>query len=297
MQEIIQELTKAHLTFRCDEPMSLHTTFKAGGRASVYVEPKDANEFVQVFKLVKKTGIKYLVIGCGSNLLITDNGFKGVVISTANLMGISVKGDIVTANSGEKLSSVCKFGLDNGLTGMEFAGGIPGSVGGGLYMNAGAYGGELKDIVCSAKLLVDGEIKEYSADKLALSYRHSIVEDISAVVLSVDFKLLRGDVVAARAKLKELNTRRRDKQPLDKPSAGSTFKRPAGNFAGTLIEKCGLKGFCIGGACVSTKHAGFIVNNGGATASDIISLIQHVKRTVYKEYGIDFQPEVKIIGE
>ena len=164
-------------------------------------------------------------------------------------------------------------------------------------MNAGAYGGELKDIVCSAKLLVDGEIKEYSADKLALSYRHSIVEDISAVVLSVDFKLLRGDVVAARAKLKELNTRRRDKQPLDKPSAGSTFKRPEGNFAGTLIEKCGLKGFCIGGACVSTKHAGFIVNNGGATASDIISLIQHVKRTVYKEYGIDLQPEVKIIGE
>lgn len=297
MQEFIDELIKADIEFKLDEPMSLHTTFKAGGKASVFIAPKDINDFVKVFKLAVKTGIKYLVIGCGSNLLVTDKGFNGAIICTSNLMGLSMRENIVTAYAGERLSSVCRFALDNGLTGMEFAGGIPGSVGGGLFMNAGAYGGELKDIVKSAKLLVGGEVAQYALDELELSYRHSIVEGIGAVVLSVDFELERGDVCAARAKLKELNAKRREKQPLEFPSAGSTFKRPEGNFAGTLIEKSGLKGFSIGGACVSKKHAGFIINNADATASDIISLINHVKKTVYEKYGVELQPEVKIIGE
>ena len=297
MRDVAEELKRLNIKFSIDEPMAKHTTFKAGGKAALFVEPENTIKFVQALEVIKKAGMKYLVIGCGSNLLISDSGFNGAIISTLGLTEISAKDNVITALAGARLSSVCLFGLDNGLVGMEFAGGIPGSVGGGLFMNAGAYGGELKDVVKSAKLLVNGDILEYSNDKLDLSYRHSIISIIDAVVLSVDFCLDFGDVEAARGKLKELNARRKQKQPLEYPSAGSTFKRPPGNFAGTLIEKCGLKGYSIGGACVSNKHAGFIVNLGGATASDIISLIKYVRSTVFEKCGVDLQPEVRIIGE
>ncbi len=296
MKKFIEILKNSNTAFLTDEPMKDHVTFKAGGNAAVFVEPKDLDTLKRVISAAEEWGIKYMVIGNGSNLLIKDSGYSGAVICLNSLNDITVKGDEITAMAGAKLSAVCKTALDNGLVGMEFAGGIPGTVGGGLFMNAGAYGGELKDIVLSADILSNGEIKTYSLDDLELSYRHSKVGELG-VVISVTFGLDKGDADAGREKLRELNMRRKDKQPVEYPSAGSTFKRPEGHFAGALIEGCGLKGCRVGGACVSEKHAGFIINDKEATASHIIELIEHVQKTVFEKYGVELEPEVRIIGE
>ena len=297
MQELTERLTKADIAYKLDEPMKLHTTFRAGGCAKLFIEPKDVKELKNVIRILEDAGIKYMTMGCGSNLLVRDGGYDGAIISMCALDGLRIEGDTLYAEAGARLSSVCLFALDNGLIGLEFAGGIPGSVGGGLFMNAGAYGGELKDVVSGATLLLGGEVRHFALEELELSYRHSVIGDIGAVVLEVEFAIERGDVAAAREKLKELNRRRKEKQPLELPSAGSTFKRPEGYFAGALIEGAGLKGARIGGACVSEKHAGFIVNDNGATASDIIALIEHVSECVNEKYGVMLTPEVRIIGD
>lgn len=297
MHQVTRQLEDLGVIYRQNEPMSRHTTFKAGGAAKIFIEPKDENELLNVINILENAGIKYMTIGCGSNLLIRDGGYSGTIISMCALNSLKIVGDTLHAMAGARLSNTCMFALDNGLMGMEFAGGIPGSVGGGLFMNAGAYGGEMKDIVTGASVIREGRIIRLSSEQLDLGYRHSSIERDGGIITQVEMTLSRGDVGEARAKLKELNRRRKEKQPLEYPSAGSTFKRPEGHFAGALIEGAGLKGCRIGGACVSEKHAGFIVNDKNATADDIISLIEHVKQVVLDKYGVELTPEVRIIGD
>ncbi len=287
----------AGLQYIKDEPMSLHTTFRTGGPADYFILPKTCEELENAIDFTDLYGVKRLVLGFGSNVLILDGGFRGAVICLSKMNEISVSGDKLCAMAGARLSSLTSYALNNGLTGSEFAGGIPGSVGGAVFMNAGAYGGEIKDIILSARVLKEGKILTLSKDELKLSYRSSSVMKDGGTVISAEFLLKRGDVNAAREYLKELNEKRRQKQPLNYFSAGSTFKRPEGYFAGALIEECGLKGYEVNGACVSKKHAGFVVNKGGAASKDILQVIKHVKDTVFKEKGVELEPEVRIIGD
>lgn len=281
-----------------NHPMSEETSFKTGGPADIFVRPKSIDAFVNALQELRGRGIDIFIMGGGSNLLVRDGGIRGAVITTSALNGISAEGNIINVEAGAKLSRVCSFAHSNGLVGFEFAGGIPGTVGGGVFMNAGAYGGEMKDVVrsvCAADK--EGNLINLEAKDLELSYRKSAVEKLGIVVLSAKIELSKGDVAAAREYLLELNKRRRDKQPVEFPSAGSTFKRPEGNFAGTLIEKAGLKGRRVGGAEVSTKHAGFIINIGKATTTDILALIDIVKSEVYEQFGVMLEPEVRMVGE
>jgi UDP-N-acetylmuramate dehydrogenase len=280
-------------------PMSEHTTFKTGGIADMMLLPATEEEAAAALRFLKDGAIPYVVIGRGSNLIVRDGGYRGAVVKLAeNFSRIGVSGVYVTAQAGATLAELVHTAHANGLTGMEYAGGIPGSVGGAVVMNAGAYGGEIKDHVEAVNIL-DRDLTPARMENAGLcyGYRSSILQTNGATVLSAVFRLEEGDVQRAREVLGDLNRQRRDKQPLQYPSAGSVFKRPAGNFAGTLIEKAGLKGYAIGGAQVSEKHAGFIINTGGARASDIIALIAHVQKTVLLKSGVALEPEVKIIGE
>ena len=279
--------------------LSSCTSFKIGGKADLFVQPDSVEKLTAVVSECKKIGAKILILGKGSNLLVSDEGFRGVVISTSKLDKIELIDEAtVYCQSGVTLSKLCRFALDNSLTGLEFAYGIPGSAGGAAYMNAGAYGGEMKDVLFKCDhLSADGVISSYSDSELDLSYRHSVYSKSDKIITALYLKLRKGDKDEIKAKMDELMGKRRDKQPLEYPSAGSTFKRPEGYFAGALVEECGLKGFTVGGAQVSEKHAGFVINIGGATASDVIGVIEHCKKTVYESKGVMLEPEVEIIGQ
>lgn len=281
-----------------DEPMKKHTSFKVGGPADILVLPSTIEDIKKVINLCIDMNIDYFVMGNGSNLVVKDGGFRGVIIKLMQLNRIVVDGTTVTAECGSLLSQVASEALKYSLHGVEFASGIPGSVGGAVAMNAGAYGPEIKDILEWAEVLdCQGNILKLSNPEMMLGYRDSIVQRKNYVVLSACFKLEEGDSEAIKNRMMELNKRRADKQPLTYPSAGSTFKRPEGYYAAKLIDDSGLKGRTCGGAQVSEKHSGFIINTGDATAKDILDLIQIVKDTVKEKYNVNIEPEIKIIGE
>lgn len=283
---------------KTDEIMRKHTSFKVGGPADVMVYPVNFNMVKNLISFFKTNNINYYVMGNGSNLIIKDGGFRGVVINLTKLNEITVNDDTIIAQCGALLSLVARRALEKGLTDLEFAAGIPGSIGGAIAMNAGAYDGDMSKVVVSALVIDDnGEILELSRDELQLSYRNSIVLNKGYVVLETKLKLHHGDAEAIKAKMNDFAERRRSKQPLEYPSAGSTFKRPEGYFAGKLIQDAGLKGKSIGDAQVSEKHSGFIINKGNATAREIMELINVVQNTVFDMYGVELHTEVRIVGE
>ncbi len=281
-----------------DEPMSRHTTFRVGGPADVMFLPESGEQAARALAAAREAGVACYVVGNGSNLLVRDGGIRGLVVALGEGMSaIRRDGDIVTAQAGASLAKVAAFAQTEGLAGLEFASGIPGTLGGGCAMNAGAYGGQLSDCLIDAEVLMDGEPRTLTVDEMDMGYRTTRPLRQGGVVLSARFALKPDDPGAIAARMRELNARRRDKQPLNYPSAGSTFKRPEGRFAGALIEGAGLKGRRVGGAQVSEKHAGFIINVGGATAADILGLIRLVQDEVREKYGVALETEVRIIGE
>lgn len=301
--DIISEIVGKE-NIRLDELMSKHTTFKVGGAADIFVTPTTIDSIKQVINLCKNENIEYYVIGKGSNLLVGDNGYRGVIICIYNTLdNVSVVEDnenmsLVTAGAGITLSKLANVIADNELEGFEFASGIPGTLGGAVTMNAGAYGGEIKDGIVSATVMDnDGNVVTIGKDNLDLSYRHSIVMEKKYIVLEATFRFAKGNEKAIRDKMLDLNMRRKEKQPLEYPSAGSTFKRPEGYFAGKLIMDSGLAGYAVGGACVSTKHCGFVINKNNATANDIRKLMNNIDSIVYEKYGVHLEPEVRMLGK
>lgn len=281
-----------------NEPMKNHTSFKIGGPADEFCEVTSEEEIKRLIDYASEKGMSYTVMGNGSNLLVADGGIRGLVIKVARGFDeISVGGEKITAQSGALLSRIASAAYRNSLTGLEFASGIPGTLGGGIYMNAGAYGGELKDVIESVTYLDNGEIITKTADMLEFGYRKSSFTDKDYIILSAELKLKKGNPDEIKEKTDDYRQRRTSKQPLDMPSAGSTFKRPEGYFAGKLIEDSGLKGFKIGGAQVSEKHSGFVVNAGGATAADVKALIEHIQKTVKEKLGVEMKTEVKMLGD
>lgn len=279
-----------------NEPLCTRTSFKIGGPADLLIECRDIEKLPILLTEIKANKIPLTVIGNGSNLLVSDSGIKGIVLVIAD-DSVTVSGDIITASAGAKLSKLCNVALENGLSGLEFGFGIPGTVGGAVYMNAGAYGGEIKQVITSATSITrSGEIVTRSVDELELGYRTSVFKGNTDVILSAEFKLMQDEKEIIKEKMYDFLSRRKDKQPLEFPSAGSTFKRPEGHFAGALIEQCGLKGFSIGGAEVSTKHAGFVINRGNATCEDVKELIKHIQETVFNETGVMLETEVIYLG-
>ena len=281
------------------EPMSQHTSFHIGGPADILVIPSSVQGLLQVLELARTWQVPVTVIGNGTNLLVRDKGIRGLVIKLGNaIKEWQVESSRITFSSGLSLAMAAHVALDAGLTGMEFAAGIPGSVGGAIYMNAGAYGGEMKNIVTEVTVLDrQGQTRIIPAGEMCFGYRSSAIQGTKNLILAATVQLQPGDPEKITAKMADLAARRRDKQPLELPSAGSTFKRPAGNFAGTLIDKAGLKGFSVGDAQVSVKHAGFIVNTGHASCADVLQLITAVQEKVFASAGIHLEPEVLIIGE
>lgn len=282
-----------------DEPMCRHTTFKIGGNADLFLTPENETAAVAAIKILRAAGIPIFILGNGSNILVGDKGIRGAVVCFNKKMScIEAVGDEIYASAGAILSAVSAKAAKAGLAGTEFASGIPGSVGGAIYMNAGAYNYEIKDIVKSVRYIdSDGNIFELKKDACGFAYRRSVFADNGYVILGCTFGLKKGSTEEIRAQIKAFTQRRVSKQPLEMPSAGSTFKRPDGYFAGALIEAAGLKGKRIGGAEVSTKHAGFLVNSGNATARDVLELIEYVKTEVYKNSGVMLEPEVKLVGD
>ena len=288
---------KNSIAFKINEPMSCHTSFKIGGAADIFISVGSPGELSAVFKKCGELDIPRLVIGKGSNLLVSDSGVEGAVISLLNMNGISVKGEEIICGAGAALSDACRAALDNSLTGLEFAYGIPGSIGGAVYMNAGAYGGEMADVVLSAECLMpDGAIVKVNASQMNFGYRKSVFKENGTTVLSAVLKLRQGNKKEIQEKMNDYICRRKSKQPLEYPSAGSFFKRPTGYFAGALIEKNGLKGETVGGAQVSEKHAGFIINRGGATCEDVKKLGKTVSDKVFAAEGVRLEPEVIFVG-
>ena len=281
-----------------EEPMKKHTTFRVGGPADVLVQP-DETALAAILALCRQNHVPYSFIGNGSNLLVGDKGIRGVVIEMTDPMGnIEVDGTKITAQAGAMLSKIANTAASNGLGGMEFAAGIPGSVGGAVVMNAGAYGGEMKDIIEKVYVLDEnGAQLELDRDALDFGYRHSCIPKKKYIVTKVVLDLVPRDEAEIRSEMKELNEKRAEKQPLQYPSAGSTFKRPEGYFAGKLIMDAGLRGYQVGGAQVSEKHCGFVINKGDATAADICQLMRDVSDKVQAQFGVVLEPEVKMIGE
>lgn len=284
---------------RRQEPMSLHTTFRIGGPADLFVTPGSIQAVADSIRICKDTQTPYAVIGNGSNLLVSDTGYRGVIIQIGrNLNQVSVNGEEIRAQAGAMLSVIAKTALSESLTGFEFASGIPGTLGGAAVMNAGAYGGEMKDVLTEVTVLTrEGEIRMVPAEKLEMGYRTSLAAKNGWIILEAVLKFQKGDAEAIRGRMEELKMQRVTKQPLDLPSAGSTFKRPEGYFAGKLIMDAGLRGFTVGGAQISEKHCGFVVNKGGATAEDVRNLICAVQKKVQEEAGVKLEPEVKFLGE
>ena len=311
MERLKQQLQAEGIAYRADEPLAAHCTFKIGGPADVFALPETEEQLCRVIALCKEQGVKYYLLGNGSNILFEDAGYRGVVIDTMALkMGIgfleqvahpgAAPGEVydaVVAGAGLKLSSLCTAALEDSLTGLEFAYGIPGTVGGAVYMNAGAYGSELKDVLESVTFLdSDLQLRTLPAADLAMGYRTSIFEqNPDWCILSATVVLHRGDGAAVLARMQELLGKRREKQPLEWPSAGSTFKRPQGAFAGKLIEDCGLRGFTVGGAQISEKHCGFVINRGGATCADVVALTEQVRQIVEARTGFVLEREIRVV--
>lgn len=295
--KFIQALGAERVIF--DEPMSKHTTFRIGGPADVFAMPETYEQIGEILKLCKAEGLPFFVLGNGSNLLVSDKGYRGVIIQMdRNMQEIRLEGNTIRACAGALLSSIAVAARNASLTGFEFAGGIPGTLGGACVMNAGAYGGEMKDVLKEVMVMTrDGEILTLPAEKLEMGYRTSVIKKMGYLVLEAVISLEKGDEEAIRDRMKELSDLRTQKQPLDLPSAGSTFKRPEGYFAGKLIMDSGLRGCRIGGAQVSEKHCGFVVNADGATAGDVRALMNHVIQVVKEKHGVTLEPEVKFLGD
>ena len=297
-QLICSFLSQNNISFLQNEPMSRHTSFKVGGNAAFLVTAKNTEQVKAVYIFCKENEVPITLLGKGSNVLVSDSGIEGIVLKLAESPEIEILPDnTICCNAGMSLTALCLAAAENELSGLEFAYGIPGSVGGAVFMNAGAYGGEIKDVIISATALVNGEIKEFCADDMALSYRTSIFKTNGDIILSAKFKLIPDNKENIKARMNDFCERRKTKQPLEFPSAGSTFKRPEGYFAGALIEENGLKGFSIGGAQVSEKHAGFVINKSFAASKDIKLLIKHIQDTVLKNNGVILEREVIYLGQ
>ena len=300
MQEFIQllrdRITSGNILER--EPMSRHTTFSVGGPADYFVQPGSVEEVQWALQCSRERQVPFFVVGNGSNLLVSDDGFRGVILNLGkNFQEIRVEGETMEVQAGALLSRTAREALGHGLSGLEFAAGIPGSMGGAAAMNAGAYGGEMKDVITEVLVLTEeGQLLTLSNEEMNLGYRHSCIFERNYIVLQVKLKLQQGSAKAIRERMDELARARRDKQPLEYPSAGSTFKRPAGYFAGKLIQDAGLKGFRVGGAMVSEKHAGFVVNADHGTAADIAEVIRQVQLKVKEYSGVVMHPEVRFLG-
>ena len=280
-----------------DEPMSAHTTFKVGGPADICFFPRSEEELLLAMDAAAREGAPCMVMGNGSNLLVRDGGIRGlVIILGADFANVEIDGREMNCQAGAALSKVANLAMEASLTGLEFASGIPGSLGGGVAMNAGAYGGQMSDVLIRARVLREGKIEEYSLYRMEMGYRTTRPLREGSIVLSAVLELREGDKEVIAQRMRDLNARRRDKQPLNLPSAGSTFKRPEGYFAGALIEQAGLKGLTVGGAQVSEKHAGFIVNMGGASATDVLRLVELVQARVLAASGVALEPEIRIVG-
>lgn len=291
---------KLNCVVRYDEPLKSHTTFKIGGNCIALIEPREISDIIEAVKICKKNNIKFFVIGNGSNLLVPDEGYNGVIIKLkSEFSKIEVEGDYLIVNSGAKLSEVYTVAYENSLTGFEFASGIPGTIGGAIYMNAGAYGGEMKDIVESVEVLdLDNfELRELKNEELEFSYRKSIIQRKNYIVTTIKLKLQKGNKEEINAVYEDLRERRNSKQPLNFGSAGSTFKRPEGHFASKLIEDAGLKGYHINDAWVSEKHSGFIVNKGNASFKEVMELIEYVQKVVFEKFGVKLETEVRILKD
>ncbi|MBR2973461.1 MAG: UDP-N-acetylmuramate dehydrogenase [Clostridia bacterium] len=296
--KIIQKIISlaGETNVKLNEPMHKHTTFKIGGPADIFVTPETKEALLELIGFCKTENIPVTVVGNGSNMLVSDDGIDGVVICTEKINYVNLEKDVITSGAGAFLAVVANTAARESLSGLEFAAGIPGTVGGGTFMNAGAYGGELKDVIETVTALdSDGNVKVFKSAECGFGYRTSIFGG-GYVILEVTFRLKKGNKEEILDTMKDLSQRRRDKQPLEYPSAGSTFKRPEGYFAGKLIEDANLKGYTIGGAQVSEKHSGFVINKGGATAQDVLELVEHIKKQVKEQSGVDLQEEIKLIG-
>lgn len=296
-QEFINILGEENV--HVDEPMKEHTTFRIGGPADFFLTPGNWEELAGILNVCSVEKLPYFILGNGSNLLVSDSGYRGVVIQLCrNVNDIIVEDTCIRAQAGALLSGIAAAAKNASLTGFEFAGGIPGTLGGAVVMNAGAYGGEMKDVITEVTVMNrEGRIFEIPAEEMAFGYRTSIVKEAGYFVLEAKISLKRGDAEEIKSRMRELTEQRTGKQPLDFPSAGSTFKRPEGYFAGKLIMDSGLRGYRVGGAQVSEKHCGFVINAGGATAKDVRTLIQNVSDIVYEKYKVRLEPEVKFLGE
>lgn len=281
------------------EPMKKHTTFRIGGEAACVIWVENELQLAQLFALCKEEQIPYLVMGNGSNLLFSDEGFAGIILIIGSRMQeIVVKDNIITAKAGAMMSRIAAVAREHSLTGLEFASGIPGTIGGGVVMNAGAYGGELKDVITRVRVMdVDGTIREVASQDMHFGYRTSLIKEEPLVVLEVEMQLAPGEQTRIQEQMDELAAKRKEKQPLEYPSAGSTFKRPEGHFAGALIQDSGLRGYRVGDAQVSEKHCGFVINRGNATCEDVTSLMKHVIQVVEEKYGVTLEPEVILVGD
>ena len=297
LQDIFAGCTQRPLLLA--EPMTKHTSFHIGGPAELMAQPQSEAELQSLLLKAAEAAVPVTLVGNGSNLLVRDKGIRGLVIKLGSMLrDIKVSGNVLTFGSGVSLAQASKKAAKLGLSGMEFAVGIPGSIGGAVYMNAGAYDGEMSKVVKSVRVMdAAGEVSELSAGELDFGYRHSALQGSSKIVTSVTVELAAGDKQAIAEKMADFSNRRITKQPLELPSAGSMFKRPPGYFAGTLIDQTGLKGYTVGGAQVSTKHAGFVVNIGGATAADVLQLISDVQAKVFAAHGVHLEPEVLVLGE
>ena len=297
VDEIRSRMAPEHILL--NEPMKDHTTFRIGGPADCLILPASMKDVVFVFQCLKRHDIPFVILGNGSNVLVLDKGIRGAVIKfNSPISAIRKKKNTLTAGAGALLRDVSEFAAENSLSGMEFACGIPGSIGGAVFMNAGAYDGEMKNIVSAVRAISPkGEIVQFAANELDFGYRHSIFQENGCAICEVDLTLTPGNAKEIKEKIAGFTERRESKQPLEMPSAGSTFKRPEGHYAGTLIEQTGLKGFTVGGAQVSDKHAGFVVNAGDATAKDVLELIRQVQDRVFEKHHVKLFPEVRILGE
>ena len=297
LDNLTNRLSELKIEYVKDEPMSRHTTFKIGGNADVLVKIKTIEELKSVLAIANELEVPCFVLGKGSNLLVSDSGIEGVVISLDGLDSVQINDETVTCGAGASLRSVCIAVQKASLSGLEFAYGIPGTIGGALYMNAGAYGGEMSQVAVEATAIdFYGNEKQLTLEEMQLGYRTSVFKNANLIITSVTFKLKKDDATAIKAAMDDFFSRRRDKQPLEYPSAGSTFKRPTGYFAGALIEQNNLKGVSVGGAQVSEKHAGFVINTGKATCGDVLSLIKKVQDTVKEADGVYLEPEVIFVG-
>lgn len=299
MKELISKLSQANISVSLDEPMKAHTTFKTGGNASVFISPQNESELSEALKIINSLGFKPFILGNGSNLLVSDEGITDrpvIYIGEAFNQIKLLDENTIEVGAGAMLTAPCRFALEHSLTGLEFAFGIPGSCGGAAFMNAGAYGGEMKDVVSRCNHIdFNGDAGHFDADELDFGYRHSVYSEKDCVITSIVLSLEKGDKEEINTKMRELLQRRKDKQPLEYPSAGSVFKRPEGYFAGALIEQSGLKGKRIGGAMVSEKHAGFIINYDNATTKDVLDLVKFCQDTVMEKFGVMLEREIKSV--